>query len=138
MATTIEQEVEFENVTPQDLFDTYLDSQKHGAAIGATAAIQREVGGEFRAFGDNGLKGRILELVPGRRIVQSWRGQPWTANDLDSIVVLTFHETPKGARIDLVHANIPEHAQQMVNEKAWDDRYWQPWRAYLKQRATAA
>lgn len=129
---TIEQSVEFEGTTADELCETYLDSDKHGAAIGAPVSIHPVVGGEFRAF-DGRLQGRLLEIVPGQRIVQSWRGAPWKEGDLDSILVLRFADTPGGARIDLVHSNIPEHVAGQITGDAWNDRYWRSWRRYLDE-----
>jgi hypothetical protein len=71
-------------------------------------------------------------------IVQSWRGNVWKEADLDSILILTFRKTAQGAQIDLVHANIPEHAYDKVNEQAWHERYWKPWKVYLAQRSKNA
>jgi len=130
VSKTIEQTVEFSHVCAQELFDTYLDSRKHGAALGAPVTVRPRVGGEFQAF-DGSVTGRIFEIVPGRLIVQSWRGQPWREQDLDSVVILNFLDTRDGARIDLVHANIPDHAYAMINEQAWHERYWYPWKLYL-------
>ncbi len=135
MTKTVQQTVEFDNVSPEDLFEIYIDSKKHSAAIGAPASVSRRVGGEFKAFGEGHVRGRNLAIVPERMIVQSWRGEPWKKNDLDSILVLSFSKTPKGAKVDLVQANIPDDAYTRVNEEAWVKLYWEPWKSYLKIRS---
>ncbi len=135
MMPAIQQRVEF-NVPPARLFNLYLDSKQHSAATRARAVVRRRVGGAFSAF-DGTLTGKILAIVPNRMIVQSWRAKQWKKTDLDSILVLTFSKTKQGARIDLVHADVPEHDHDGVSQ-GWEKYYWTPWRAYLEQRAGRA
>ena len=54
------------------LFDLYLDPDSHAAITGAPVTISDRAGAEFRAF-DGVLSGTILQVVPKRLIVQSWR-----------------------------------------------------------------
>ena len=75
--------------SPDRLFDMYLDPLIHAAFTGAPVTIAPKVGAEFRAF-DGALSGRILHLVPKRLIVQAWRANHWSPEDLDSTLVLTF------------------------------------------------
>lgn len=131
MAKTIEQAVRF-RVSPERLFDIYMDSKRHAAAINSTASVSRKVGGRFTAF-EGALVGKNLALVPGRMIVQSWRGSYWKRADLDSILILTFSKTPRGGRIRLVHANVPDRYHASIR-KGWNEYYWTRWRAYLRGR----
>ena len=135
MTPAIQQRVEFK-VAPSRLFNLYLDSRRHSAATGAKAVVSKKVGGKFSAF-DGTITGKILAIVPNRMIVQSWRAKQWKKTDLDSILVLTFSKTKQGARIDLVHADVPEHDHDGVSQ-GWEKYYWTPWRAYLEQRAGRA
>jgi activator of HSP90 ATPase len=128
MTKAIQQSVEFK-VSPERLYETYLDSRKHTAATGAKAKLGRRVGAAFTAF-DGALKGKNLLLVPNKTIVQAWRADHWKDSDGDSILVLTFSKTAKGGRVDLVHANVPEHDHCGVTE-GWRTYYWHPWRAYF-------
>jgi len=130
MAKTIQQSIVF-RATPERLYDIYLDSKKHAAAIQATAAIDRRAGGRFSAYGGM-LRGRILALVPGRLIVQTWRGDDWRKGELESILILTFSRTSGGARLELVHANIPERRVAGIR-RGWHTYYWRPWRTYLRR-----
>ena len=129
MAKTIQQSVRV-HTTPERLYNIYMDSKKHAAAIQATASINRRAGGRFSAYGGM-LRGRILALVPGRMIVQSWRGADWRKGELESILILTFGPAPGGARLDLVHANIPERRVASIR-RGWHTYYWRPWRIYLR------
>lgn len=137
MSRTFHQSVEFPGVTARDLFRTYMSSTEHAAAIGAPAVISSHVGGSLRAFGDDGVKGTNLALVPDRMIVQAWRGQPWRARDLDSVLVLIFEDAAAGARIHLTQVNVPDQAYALVNAEAWNEMYWRRWQAYFATRKTS-
>ena len=127
---TINMSVEFPGISARELYDTYTSPEKHGAALGATAVTGPGAGDEFSFF-DGGVRGRNLAFVEGRMVVQSWRGQPWLPEDLDSVLVLAFEDTPGGGRIELTQANVPDGAHDMVNERAWHERYWNAWRRYF-------
>lgn len=130
MPRTIQQSVVF-NVPAERLFDIYMDARKHAAAIGSTVSVNRKPGSRFAAF-DGSIVGRTLAVVPGRRLVQTWRARGWPAADLDSILILTFTDDPLGGRVDLVHAGVPEHAYADV-KAGWTAYYWRPWKAYLRK-----
>jgi activator of HSP90 ATPase len=130
MPKTIQQSVKF-SVPPDRLFGIYMDPRKHAAAINSTVSVNRKVGGRFTAFGGM-LRGTILAIVPGRMIVQSWRGSDWRKSELDSILVLTFDRAPGGARLGLIHANIPDRRSASI-QRGWHSYYWKPWRAYLRK-----
>ncbi|MBM2832567.1 MAG: YndB domain-containing protein, partial [Dehalococcoidia bacterium] len=53
-----------------------MDSRKHAKFTGDSATISREIGGKFTAYGDY-AEGINLELVPDKKVVQSWRGSDW-------------------------------------------------------------
>jgi activator of HSP90 ATPase len=78
----------------------------------------------------------MLDVVPKRLIVQTWRASHWTVADLDSILILRFSPDPAGGRIDLVHANVADHDYDSVNQ-GWEKYYWTPWRTYLMRPASA-
>lgn len=130
---TIQQRIPFEGVTPETLFHIYMQPEKHAEAIGAPVWLDPRVGGTFKAFGENHVRGTILEIDPGRRIVQSWRAMPWTESDPDSTLTLTFLETEVGARIELVQTDVPDDAVDII-DAGWHEMYWKPWRAYLNEK----
>jgi hypothetical protein len=109
----------------------YLDPVLHAAAIGAPVSISDRAGAAFRAFEGGGVRGRNLALVPGRMIVQLWRAANWREQDDDSILTLLLLPTPRGARLELVQANVPSHACETI-ERGWEKHYWKSWRAYLR------
>lgn len=117
---------------PEQLFDSYLDPTEHAAITGAPVTICATAGSPFRAF--NGiLTGTILQVVPKKVIVQSWRSPHWTDVDIDSTLILTFVPDPIGGRIELVHANIVDNDFAGVSQ-GWEKFYWAPWREYLNKQ----
>ena len=113
----------------KDLYAQYLSARSHRAITGGKVVISSRPGSKFSAF--NGmLRGRTLYTVPGRLIVQAWRSAGWKKGDLDSTLILRFTPRGRSGRIDLVHANVPDHDYRGVN-KGWSKYYWGPWRRYL-------
>lgn len=127
----------------------------HRPAEGNVEAGQ--VGDGLSAFGMPGPDGkitysvaaRILELIPDRLIVMSWRNKVWDLaldpsdiTDLPSTVVLTFRDNFAGAEIRLVQVNIPHYKvhvpdtgevgplSDIVNTH-WSLLYWEPMRQYF-------
>lgn len=114
---------------PDRLFEMYLDTASHGSITGLPAMIEPHAGGVFRAF-DGMLSGKILHIEPKALIVQTWRSANWPLTAMDSVLTLLFWPAEDGARIELVHANVPEEDFAGVSQ-GWEKYYWTPWRAYL-------
>jgi activator of HSP90 ATPase len=129
------QSVKF-GVSPQKLFELYMDSKKHSAATNAPAKVDRRVGGSFAAFGGL-LRGRNLLIVPNPMVVQAWRARHWKRADPDSILILWFSKAIGGGRMDLVQAGVPSHDHGGVR-KGWPKYHWKPWKAYLARRKKSA
>ena len=114
---------------PGRLYRMYLDHKQHAAFTGAPVKIAARAGARFEAFG-GALSGTILQLVPERLIVQSWRSSEFGKRDLDSTLVLSFWPDRRGGRIELTHVNVADSDFAGVSE-GWNKYYWIPWREYL-------
>jgi activator of HSP90 ATPase len=123
MAKTIRQTVTL-TASPEALFETYLDSEKHAAVIGGKVSISRKAGATFTAF-DGGLRGRNLLIIPKRMIVQSWRASTWKKSDPDSLLILQFSKAGAGGQVKLTHVNVPNHTCQII-KNGWPEHYWKP------------
>jgi uncharacterized protein YndB with AHSA1/START domain len=168
-AGNVLQTAEFPGLTPQRLYDAYLSSKEHAAMTGMPASWYRpatgkdvavgQVGDEFHGFGVTGsdgklhylIGGKLLDLVPGREIVMIWKATAWglPAGSPDCILTLTFAETPSGAEIRLVQANVPDFPGDDAKAAAgevetetdhvntnWYFRYWEPMRKYFAAQAS--
>ncbi len=125
---TIVHKVKFK-ASPMQLYEMYMDSKKHSQAIGAPAVVSRKVGGSFTAHGDH-IKGKNLHLVPGKFIVQTWKGSDWALSDPHSIFSVSFEKSGRGTLVTMVHAYVPDRKAAGLS-KGWSDYYWKPWRKYL-------
>lgn len=121
----IRQRITIRNATPQQVYDVLMDSRKHSRLTGSAARIGRKVGDSFIA-GDGWISGRNVELEPGRRIVQDWRGDEpgWPAGHFSSLkIVLT--PAPNGTFLVMYHSRVPARYLAMVRD-GWWRYYWDP------------
>jgi uncharacterized protein YndB with AHSA1/START domain len=118
---------------PARLYSMYLDPRAHAAFTGAPVKIAARAGARFEAF-RGALTGTILQLIPNRLIVQSWRSSQFGKRDLDSTLILSFWRDPAGGRIELTHVNVADSDFAGVSD-GWSRYYWTPWRAYLEERS---
>ncbi len=125
---TIKQK-EFLPVTPVELYDAFLNEDKHSAFTGAKATCDRRVGGRFTAW-DGYISGKNIRLENGRRIVQEWRTTEWPAGYPPSVIEFTFTPKAGGTEVRLTQRNVP--ASQAENYKqGWVDYYWKPLKKYF-------
>jgi activator of HSP90 ATPase len=128
VAKAIHQEEIFK-APPQRIYEALLDSKQFTACSGGRVAeIHREVGGTFSVFAGH-IVGRILELVPNRRIVQAWRVVPWPEG-IYSIARFELSAQGSGAKIIFDHTGFPPELAEHL-ESGWTENYWTPLRKYL-------
>jgi activator of HSP90 ATPase len=118
--------------TPVEIYDAFLNAEKHSAFTGAKATCDRRVGGKFTAW-DGYISGTNLKLENGRRILQEWKTTEWPKGYTPSMLEFTFTATKKGTEVKMVQKNVP--AEQAGNYKqGWMDYYWTPLRKYFKNK----
>jgi activator of HSP90 ATPase len=129
MSNPIKQTVTFKT-SPHEVYEALMDSKKHAAFTGSAAKISREVGGEFMAY-DGYITGKNIELVPDKKIVQSWRAVDWEEGYFSRI---TFELTavPEGTRLDFVHADVPDGTEEEFTQ-GWIENYWEPMKKYFEK-----
>ena len=107
-----------------------MDSKKHAAFTGGKASISRKVGGKYSAY-DHYITGKNLELVPDKKIIQSWRAVGW-AEGVFSTITFTLTPIPEGTRLDFTHEDVPEGTEEEFIQ-GWIDNYWEPMKVYLEK-----
>ena len=132
MPKTITQKVVFKNTTPETLYDLYMDAKEHAASTGAPVKITKKEGASYSVH-DGYITGINLHLVPGKMIVQTWRGNDWKKSDPDSIFTLLFEKDAKDAILYMTHANLPADQEEGI-QSGWKEFYWKPWKTYLAKK----
>jgi activator of HSP90 ATPase len=120
--------------SPQDVYAAWLDGATHSAMTDAGAKIAKRVGGDFSAW--NGyITGKTVELIPGRRIVQSWRTTEFAGDDPDSMITVELKPAKTGTRLTLIHIGVPD-GQTSFENGGWEDNYFAPMKAYFARMKT--
>ncbi len=123
--------------TPQRIYDAWLDSQEHSSFTGGGAAtVDPRVGGKYTAW-DGYIQGTTDALEAGKRIVQSWRSADFPDDAPDSRLEVLLEPSPRGARVTLVHTNIPD-GQAQDYKQGWKDYYLAPMKAYFAKKKPTA
>jgi uncharacterized protein YndB with AHSA1/START domain len=118
---------------PAQLYAAWLDPERHSEMTGATAEIERGVGGRFTAW-DGYIHGTTIELEPGRRIVQRWRTSEFPDDAPDSRLEVLFSPEAGGTRVSLVHSGLPG-GQGDLYRSGWEEFYFQPMKRWCARNA---
>lgn len=113
----------------RDIFDAWLSSEGHSAMTGSPAKVDGQEGGAFSAW-DGYILGRILEIIPARRIVQAWRTTEFPEDASDSRVEILLEDMNIGTKLILSHSGMPEDQVESY-KKGWDDFYFRPMKEYF-------
>jgi uncharacterized protein YndB with AHSA1/START domain len=114
---------------PERVYSAWLDSDAHSAFTGATAKIDPVIGGKF-ALLDGAVLGRTVELLPGRRIVQTWRAKEFPSGCRDSRLEIQFEGAEGSTRVTIMHSLLPP-GQGERHKQTWIARYFQPMKSYF-------
>jgi activator of HSP90 ATPase len=118
--STIHQEATF-IAPPSRIYAALVDLKQFAEVTGAPASGDSTEGAAFSAFGGH-ISGRHLELVPDKRVVQSWRAKTWPEG-VHSIVRFELHADGKGTRLVFDHQGFPEAEKEHL-ASGWRTMYW--------------
>jgi activator of HSP90 ATPase len=116
--------------TPDEVYDTWLDTDGHSKMTGSPTHASADVGGKFDAW-DGYISGENLELEQGRRIVQSWRAASYKDSDGDSQIEVIFEAVEGGTKVTLTHTNVPD--DQGSHESGWSTHYFEPMKVHFRK-----
>jgi activator of HSP90 ATPase len=119
---TIRQSAVIKGATPSDVYDTLMDSKKHGALSGQKTTVSRRVGGTFKVGHD--LEGKHLRLTKDKRIVQSWRANSWPKGKY-SRATFALAKTAGGTKITFTQTGVPDEFYREI-ASGWKAYYWTP------------
>jgi uncharacterized protein YndB with AHSA1/START domain len=118
--------------SPQEIYEAWLDSLAHSEMTGGDASMSDAASADVSAW-DGYITGRNVELVPGERIVQSWRTTQFTDEHEDSLITVTLEEVEDGTLLTLLHTNVPD-AQTSYEHGGWQEHYFDPMKEYFANR----
>jgi uncharacterized protein YndB with AHSA1/START domain len=113
------------------IYDAWLDNLGHSEMTGSKADMSNEVGADVSAWGGY-ITGRNLDLIPGERIVQSWRTSQFVEDHEDSIITVTLEDAENGTLLTLIHSNVPDD-QTSYEEGGWEQHYFGPMKKYFAE-----
>lgn len=116
--------------TPHQVYELWMDSKKHTEFTGSEAKISRAVGGTFATFG-GWATGKNIELLPDKKIIQTWRGDDWPEGHFSVITVRLLPAPDGGAKLLFTQTGVPLSVAKSVAQ-GWKDYYWEPMKKYLK------
>lgn len=168
--TSIHQTAVYQGATPQDLYDVYTTAATHSEAThpasGEVRWVDPRTGEEHPSAaeglvlegfplpdGSPGLTAPVVELVPGRKIVQRWITFAWQLaqnrppSTVPSTLKLEFRANTAGAEVVLTQRGLPTYEIDLtpspfnpsgeqgplseIVRVHWELFYWQPIRRYL-------
>jgi activator of HSP90 ATPase len=120
---TIRQSVIFK-ASAEAVYEALMDSKKHARFTGSSVKMSRRVGGKFSIYGGD-IQGVNLELIPGRKIVQSWRYSNWPEGHYSKATFSLREAPPAGIRLTFTQSGVPEEFYDDISQ-GWRDYYWGP------------
>uniref|UniRef100_A0A383VZK0 Activator of Hsp90 ATPase AHSA1-like N-terminal domain-containing protein n=1 Tax=Tetradesmus obliquus TaxID=3088 RepID=A0A383VZK0_TETOB len=91
----------------QDIFECFTVQGRIQAFTQSAALVQPQPGGTFSWFNGN-ITGTFQELVPGQRLVMSWRFNSWEEGCLSKVEVELSEPEPGNTVLQLKHTGLPE------------------------------
>jgi activator of HSP90 ATPase len=117
---------------PEDVYNAWLDSEKHGEMTGSKAKVEPGIDGKFTAW-DGYIEGLTVEMDPGRRILQKWRTNNFPEGSPDSKLEIVLESVENGTKVVLIHTEIPD-GQSAEYEEGWKEFYFEPMKSYFKRK----
>lgn len=130
--TTIREILQFET-SPENLYNTLIQSELHSKLTQSEALIDARPGGEYTAY-DGYIHGTITELIPYQKIAQTWIAEEaeWPQEHV-SYVVFEFEPIENETKLKFEHRNIPSSLTETFRI-GWNEYYWEPLKALFPQK----
>ncbi len=126
---TVHQKISFA-VSAHDVYEVLMTSKKHSQLTGGPATISRKVGGKFSVY-DEYATGENIELIPDKKIVQTWHASDWEEGYF-STVTFIFNSSKTGCTLSFTHEGVPINQFASI-KKGWIDFYWKPLKQFFPE-----
>lgn len=112
------------NGTAKAVYDILTSSKKFTAMTGGRVAkISKDEGGAISMFGGD-IRGRNVELVPGKRVIQAWRAGYWQQGVYSIVRFELVADGPK-TKLAFDQTGYPADAETDL-QSGWHKMYWEP------------
>jgi uncharacterized protein YndB with AHSA1/START domain len=118
--------------TPEEVYDAFMDPEKHSAFTRTETTGSQEVGGKVSA-GDGYITARNVTLERGKKIVQEWTTTEWPDGYPPSILELDLKKVEGGTEMTMTHSKVPEEQADDYAE-GWREFYWDLLVDYFEKR----
>ena len=105
--------------SPEDVWRALTDPKEIKEWSGGNAYFIPQPGALYTLW-DGSIGGKVVEALPQKKLVQTWKPQEWTRTD--SVVTFTLTPTKDGTRVDLLHVNV-EDADYDGTTEGWNINY---------------
>lgn len=112
----------------EQVYNDWLNKDKHSAFTGGEANIRKKAGAKFTAW-DDYIEGTILELEEGERILMHWRTAEFPKDADYSTVEILLSDLDGDCEIIINHTEIPS-GQGEKYEDGWVEHYFEPMKRY--------
>ena len=126
------------DATPMEVYAYLTEGERFAAATGMAARLEPWAGSAFSLF-DGRVEGRLIELVPGKQVVQAWRFGDAHPDAWDPGVysIVRFTLTAEGDRTRfVVDHHVPAEWREHI-ESGYPTFYQEPMSRYFAQRSAA-
>jgi uncharacterized protein YndB with AHSA1/START domain len=118
------------DASPDEVYQAYVDPEKHAEFTGSPATGTPKVGSRFTAW-DGYIEGKYVALERGKKIVHEWETTEWPEGYPPSVVQLQIEPRGKKTLVTMVHSRAPA-AQAESYAQGWREYYWEPLQRYFK------
>lgn len=121
------------DATPSEVYQAFMDSEKHREFTRMRASIQEEEGGSFETCNKR-VFGFTTKLIKNKKIVQAWSHKSFPSHQF-SVIDIELEKTKKGTRVNFNHIGVPDVCAGWLTEM-WRKTYWLPLENYFNKKSS--
>jgi len=116
--------------SPERVFKALTMADEIKVWSGSAASFEAEEGGSYSMW-DNWVKGTVKEIVPDKKLVQTWKPSDWDKQGKESIVTFELSEKQGKTTVQLEHTNVPDEQFKSTSD-GWNEYYVGAIKEYLE------
>ena len=118
--------------TPEQVYEAFIDPEKHSDFTNTNTTGSQDVGGEVSAS-DGYIAARNIDLKKGKKIIQEWTTSEWPEGYPPSILELDLKKVAEGTELTMTHSKVPDEQADDYAE-GWMEYYWNPMIEYFQAK----